>query len=212
LLVPSLSNTIAFTLLALVIIVVPGPSVLYAIGRALVLGTKPAIVSVLGNALGVAMQIIVVALGLGVVVQQSPTAFFVIKLAGAAMISYLGVRAILERGQLLSTEADSGSARNGVIVRQSVVVGITNAKTLVFFIAALPSFVSPAQGSLVTQMLALGALFLIIGISGDLIYAIAAGRARDWLASSAQRLALFRGLGGLALALLGLYMFIDALK
>jgi threonine/homoserine/homoserine lactone efflux protein len=211
-LVPSLSNTIAFTLLALVIIVVPGPSVLYAIGRALVLGTKPAVISVLGNALGVAMQIIVVALGLGVVVQQSPTAFFVIKLAGAAMISYLGVRAILERGQLLSTEADGGSARNGVIVRQSVVVGITNAKTLVFFIAALPSFVSPAQGSLVTQMLALGALFLVIGISGDLIYAVAAGRARDWLASSAQRLALFRGLGGLALALLGLYMFVDALK
>ena len=211
-LVPSLSNTIAFTLLALVIIVVPGPSVLYAIGRALVLGTKPAVISVLGNALGVAMQIIVVALGLGVVVQQSPAAFFLIKLAGAAMISYLGVRAILERGKLLSTEDDGGSARNGVIVRQSVVVGITNAKTLVFFIAALPSFVSPAQGSLVTQMLALGALFLVIGISGDLIYAVAAGRARDWLASSAQRLALFRGLGGLALALLGLYMFVDALK
>ena len=80
-LVPSLSNTIAFTLLALVIIVVPGPSVLYAIGRALVLGTKPAVVSVLGNALGVAMQIIVVALGLGVLVQQSPAAFFAIMVA-----------------------------------------------------------------------------------------------------------------------------------
>jgi threonine/homoserine/homoserine lactone efflux protein len=212
LLVPSLSNTIAFTLLALVIIVVPGPSVLYAIGRALVLGTKPAVVSVLGNALGVAMQIIVVALGLGVLVQQSPAAFFAIKLAGAAMISYLGVRAILERGKLLSTEGDEGSVRNGAIVRQSVVVGITNAKTLVFFIAALPSFVSPAQGSLVTQMLSLGLLFLVVGITGDLIYAVAAGRARDWLASSAERLALFRGLGGLALTLLGLYMFIDALK
>ena len=211
-LVPSLSNTIAFTLLALVIIVVPGPSVLYAIGRALVLGTKPAVVSVLGNALGVAMQIIVVALGLGVLVQQSPAAFFAIKLAGAAMISYLGVRAILERGKLLSTEGDEGSVRNGAIVRQSVVVGITNAKTLVFFIAALPSFVSPAQGSLVTQMLSLGLLFLVVGITGDLIYAVAAGRARDWLASSAERLALFRGLGGLALTLLGLYMFIDALK
>lgn len=209
---PSLSNTIAFTLLALVIIVVPGPSVLYAIGRALVLGTKPAVVSVLGNALGVAMQIIVVALGLGVLVQQSPAAFFAIKLAGAAMISYLGVRAILERGKLLSTEGDEGSVRNGAIVRQSVVVGITNAKTLVFFIAALPSFVSPAQGSLVTQMLSLGLLFLVVGITGDLIYAVAAGRARDWLASSAERLALFRGLGGLALTLLGLYMFIDALK
>ena len=102
--------------------------------------------------------------------------------------------------------------RNGAIVRQSVVVGITNAKTLVFFIAALPSFVSPAQGSLVTQMLSLGLLFLVVGITGDLIYAVAAGRARDWLASSAERLALFRGLGGLALTLLGLYMFIDALK
>ena len=83
---PSAANTLGFTLLAIVIIVVPGPGVLFAVGRALVLGTKPALLSVLGNALGVGVQIVVVALGLGVLIQSSPTAFFAIQVAGAIMI------------------------------------------------------------------------------------------------------------------------------
>ncbi|MGA1627593.1 MAG: LysE family transporter, partial [Aquiluna sp.] len=83
---PSAANILGFTLLAIVIIVVPGPGVLFAVGRALVLGTKPALLSVLGNALGVGVQIVVVALGLGVLIQSSPTAIFAIQVAGALMI------------------------------------------------------------------------------------------------------------------------------
>jgi threonine/homoserine/homoserine lactone efflux protein len=210
LLVPSANNIIGFTLLALVIIIVPGPSVLFAIGRALVLGTRPAVVSVLANAVGVGLQIVVVALGLGVLIQQSPAAFFAIKIIGALMIGYLGVRAFLDRGSLIAGDQSSVYSRRAVI-QQSFVVGITNAKTLVFFLAALPSFVSPSEGSLVVQMLILGAIFLVVGVSSDLVYAVAAGKARDWLASSQQRLNAFRGAGGIALSLLGGYMLLDAL-
>ena len=85
---PSASNILGFTLLAIVIIVVPGPGVLFAVGRALVLGTKPALLSVLGNAIGVGIQIVVVALGLGILIQSSPEVFFVIRVAGAVMIGY----------------------------------------------------------------------------------------------------------------------------
>lgn len=205
---PSTSNLIGFLLLAIVIIVVPGPSVLFAIGRALVLGTRLAVLSVLGNALGVGLQIVVVSLGLGVIIQQSPPLFFAIKIIGALMITYLGLRAFIDRAKL--EVSDEHSSSSSTVIKQSIVVGITNAKTFVFFIAALPSFVSPIDGSPTLQMLFLGLVFSVIGIASDLVYAISAGKARDWLSTSAKRLEIFRGAGGVALALLGLYMLWDA--
>ena len=207
---PSAANILGFTLLAIVIIVVPGPGVLFAVGRALVLGTKPALLSVLGNALGVGVQIVVVALGLGVLIQSSPTAFFAIQVAGAIMIGYLGIRAIMQRTESLE-DASTKPHSKSTILKESVVVGLTNAKTLVFFLAALPSFVAVEDGDPILQMLFLGALFSAIGIASDSTYAIAAGKAKDWLATSAKRLEVFRGLGGLALTLLGLYMLYEAL-
>ena len=117
---PSTSNLTAFLVLALVIIVVPGPGVLFTIGRALILGTKAALLSVLGNALGVGLQIVAISLGLGVAIQQSELLFFSIRLFGAVMISYLGVRAILSRADFdLDLEAEQTSAAR--VVRQSIV-------------------------------------------------------------------------------------------
>lgn len=207
---PSTSNLTAFLLLAAVIIMVPGPSVLFTIGRALILGTKAAVLSVLGNAFGVALQIVAISLGLGVAIQQSELLFFAIRLFGAGMIIYLGVKAIISRADFdLDLNAEQSSA--ATVVRQSIVVGITNAKTFVFFIAALPSFTSPELGNPVIQMLFLGAIFSVIGTLSDSVYAIAAGQARNWLAGSSQRLATFRGIGGAALALLGIYMLYEAI-
>ena len=207
---PSTSNLTAFLVLALVIIVVPGPGVLFTIGRALILGTKAALLSVLGNAFGVGLQIVVISLGLGVAIQQSELVFLAIRVFGAGMIIYLGVKAILSRADFdLDVKEESSTA--AVVVRQSIVVGITNAKTFVFFVAALPSFTSPELGNPVIQMLLLGAIFSVIGIVSDSVYAIAAGQARNWLASSHQRLSTFRGIGGLALTLLGVYMLYEAI-
>jgi threonine/homoserine/homoserine lactone efflux protein len=208
--VPTTQNIIGFLLLSMVIILVPGPSVLFAIGRALVLGTRAALISVFGNALGVGSQILIVALGLGVLIQQSPDLFFVIKVVGALMIGYLGLKAIWQRKKVDVGNA-SVSPSGKKVLSESIVVGITNAKTLVFFIAALPSFVDPSGGNPSAQMLTLGALFLIIGVTSDSMYAIAAGKARHWLGGSEKRLANFRGIGGLALMFLGLYMLLDAL-
>lgn len=207
---PSTTNLITFTLLALVIILVPGPGVLFAVGRALILGTKPALLSVLGNALGVGVQILLVALGLGVVIQQSEVLFFVIRVVGAGLIIYLGIKAIWKRADFsLGTNLAAQSKKT--LLRDSVIVGLTNAKTFVFFIAALPSFTSPELGNPITQMLVMGVIFSSIGIVSDSAYAIAAGQARAWLAHSEKRLANFRGIGGLALTLLGFYMLYEAL-
>ena len=126
------------------------------------------------------------------------------------MIGYLGIRAIIDRSEKLENAGQRPQSRT-TILRESVVVGLTNAKTLVFFLAALPSFVSIVDGNPIIQMLVLGALFSVIGIASDSVYAIAAGKAREWLATSAKRLSTFRGFGGLALTLLGVYMLYEAL-
>ena len=143
---PTTQNIIGFLLLSVVIILVPGPSVLFAVGRALALGTRAAFISVFGNALGVGLQILIVALGLGVLIQQSPDLFFVIKVLGALMIGYLGIKAIWQRKKIDPSGSEVSPSGKRVL-SESVVVGITNAKTLVFLVAALPSFADPTAGN-----------------------------------------------------------------
>ncbi len=140
---PSLSNLTGFLLIALVVIVIPGPSVVYTIGRALVLGRRAAVLSVFGNAIGVGFQIVAVALGLGALIAQSAELFFFVKIFGALFLIYLGLSAIVKRKAVLDTTVIENPPRTRRILLESMVVGITNAKTIVFFLAAFPQFISP---------------------------------------------------------------------
>lgn len=194
---------LAFIVAAVIIVAIPGPSVLFVIGRALVLGKRGALLSVLGNAAGVAIQIIAVAAGLGVLVAQSVVLFTVLKIVGALVLVWLGIQAIRHRGAAVDTEVSAVSPRSGRLLSESFVVGISNPKTIVFFVAALPQFVVPGAGSPVVQMLELGAVFLVIGVAGDSIYALAAGAARDWFATNPRRMIGMRTTGGVALIGLG---------
>lgn len=204
------ASALAFLALSLVVIVVPGPGVLFVVGRALVLGTRGALISVLGNAAGVAVQIVLVAAGLGVVIASSPVLFTIVKIAGAAVLVWLGVQSIRHRHALAADGASALSTRTRTLVRDSVVVGLTNVKTIVFFVAALPQAADPALGAPVVQMLILGGAFLAIGIASDSVWAIAAGSARDWFAVNARRIAAVRAGGGVALICLGLVMGVSA--
>ena len=201
-------ETLAFVLTSIVIIAVPGPGVLFIIGRALSLGTRAALLSVLGGAAGVGLQIVSVSLGVGVVIAQSEALFTVLKIAGALVLVWLGAQSIRHRHAFgADDEMDPVSPRATTVVRESVVVGLTNPKTIVFFVAALPQAVVPeAAAPAAVQMIALGAIFLAMGIVGDATYAIAAGTARAWFASNRRRIAALRGIGGGALILLGVTM------
>ena len=203
---PETSALLSFMVLAIVVIVVPGPSVVFVIGRAMILGTKGAVLSVLGNALGVGLQIIAVALGLGVLVASSPLAFGVVKVLGSLFLVYLGVEGIRHRKDFAATLETGGQMTTKRVMVDSSVVGITNAKTLVFFIATFPLFVNPALGSVPVQMLVLGGFFFVVGVASDLVWAIAAGKARTWLARSSHRLETVRLAGGVALMALGVYL------
>lgn len=196
----------AFLLTSIVVIVVPGPGVLFVIGRALALGTRAALLSVLGGAAGVGLQIVSVAFGVGVAIAQSELLFTALKIAGALVLVWLGVQSIRHRNDFGEEELDPVTPRARTIVRESVVVGITNPKTIVFFVAALPQAVVPGGADPIVQMLLLGAIFLVIGIVSDGLYGVAAGTAREWFASNRGRIAAVRAAGGGALIALGLVM------
>lgn len=206
----SASNLLAFIVVASIIIAIPGPSVLFSVGRALAWGKKAAILSVLGNAAGVAVQIVAVALGVGALIRAIPALYFSIQIVGALIVLALGIQAIVTHKSHGEEGEPAPAPRGRRQFVESIGVGITNPKTLVFFIASLPAFVSP-EGSVVLQMLVLGAIFLIIGITGDSIWALGAGYAREWFAKSPARLVGVRVGGGLALSGLGLYMLWEAL-
>ena len=180
---------------------------IFVIGRAMILGTTGALLSVWGNALGVGVQILAVAFGVGALVSASDFLFTAVKVLGSGFLVYLGIQGIRHRADFAASLNDNNAAGGSRVLLDSIVVGLTNAKTLVFFIATFPLFVSTSAGSPITQMLVLGGLFFIIGVASDMVWAIAAGTARKWLTHSLERLAAVRLGGGVALILLGLYLF-----
>lgn len=197
-------HLLAFAVTSLVLIAAPGPSVLFVISRALVLGRSGALATVVGNGLGVYVQVIAVAFGIGAVVERSVAAFTAVKLAGATYLIYLGVHAIRHRSTLRANiQTAGGPAGAWSALRQGALVGVANPKAVVFFTAVLPQFVDRDAGRLPVQMLLLGACFVSIGLFSDGLWALAASRARRWFARSPQRLSALGGAGGAVMIGLG---------
>ncbi|MFI6167089.1 LysE family translocator [Nocardia sp. NPDC051052] len=193
-----LSHAAAFAAAALVIIVIPGPNVLFAIGRALAHGRRAAIVSVLGAMAGSAVPVLGVAVGLGAILAASAILMTIVKVLGAGYLIYLGVMAIRERKSLaLALRAADAQPATRRMVRQGFIVGATNPKTIVFFAAVLPQFAAPEAGALPAQFLTLGAIALAIQFLSDTTWAMVAGTARTWFARSPRRLEAIGGTGGL---------------
>ena len=198
-----LSNLLTFALAAAVLIAVPGPSVLFVIGRSLALGRKGGLLSVLGNALGMIPQIVAVALGVGVALAQSVLLFTIVKFAGAAYLVFLGIQAIRHRGRSTTAADPSRSASTFRVLREGFIVGATNPKSLVFFVAVLPQFVEYTSGAIPLQLAILGAVFLLIALVSDSIWALVAGTARQWFARSPRRISTLSTSGGAMMIALG---------
>ncbi|MYU05282.1 LysE family transporter [Streptomyces sp. SID8366] len=201
----SLDRLVAFSVLALLLIVIPGPSVLFVVGRAFAHGRRAALTTVAGNTLGAYVLVAAVALGIGPVVERSVLLFTALKLAGAAYLVYLGVRAWRQRGSLRAAFTGSGPPERGGLrtLGEGFAVGVANPKTMVFFAAVLPQFVDRAQGHVPLQMLLLGLVFNVIALVSDSVWGLAASAARDWFARSPRRLSAVGGAGGLAMIGLG---------
>lgn len=199
-----LSNLIAFGVTVLVIIAIPGPSVLFTISRALTVGRRATLTTVIGNATGLFVQVVATAFGMGALVATSALAYAVVKYVGAAYIVYLGVQAIRHRHSMARALADRVAAvRPLAAARDGFVVGVTNPKTIVILVTVMPAFAVPAAGHLPLQMLMLGALFPLVALVLDSVWAFLAGTARQWFARSPKRMAAMGGTGGLIMIGLG---------
>jgi threonine/homoserine/homoserine lactone efflux protein len=206
-------HLLAFAVTSFVLIVVPGPSVVFTISRALTIGRRGALLTVLGNAGGAYLQVVAVAVGIGALVQRSIVAFTVIKLVGAAYLVYLGVQAIRHRRSLSEALATRlAPSRTARVVADGFLVGVANPKTIVFFAAALPQFIARGAGQLTAQLLVLGAVFPVIALLSDSVWAIVAGTARNWFARSPRRLATIGGTGGLAMIGIGATLAVSGRK
>jgi threonine/homoserine/homoserine lactone efflux protein len=191
-----LSNLLAFALASVVLIAIPGPSVLFVIGRSLALGWKGGVLTVLGNAAGQLVQVAAVALGVGIVVAQSVILFSLVKLAGAAYLVYLGIKAIRHRRRHSLAERRPKDSSPRRLMGEGLVVGVTNPKSVVFFVAVLPQFVDYPSGAIPFQLALLGAVFLLIAIVSDSLWAVAAGSAREWFVRSPGRISAVEATGG----------------
>lgn len=202
--VPPLANLVAFALVALPIILLPGPGVLFVIGRSLSLGRGGGLLSVIGTTLGGFVAVVAVALGVGILIAQSIVVFTVIKVIGAGYLIYLGVQAIRHRKERAdATTAVVAPRRTWAILAQGFLVGVTNPKTIVFFVAVLPQFVEYRAGGIPLQLFVLGSLFMVIALVSDSAWALLAGVTRDWFARSPRRISTLSATGGVVMIGLG---------
>jgi len=206
--VPTASQWLTFVLASALFIQVPGPSLLFTIGRALTVGRRDALLSVVGNALGITTQVLLVAAGVGAVVAASAQVYTALKIAGAAYVVWLGIQAIRHRADARAALAAVGSqpmapVRASRSLRIGFIVGVTNPKTIVFFVAFLPQFVHEPAGHTGAQLALLGLVFGAMCVASDTAWALAASKARDWIAHRPQRLDTLSVAGGVMMIGLG---------
>jgi threonine/homoserine/homoserine lactone efflux protein len=201
--VPSSSTYALFLATAIVLLLVPGPAVLYVVTRSIEMGRSGGIASVAGITTGTVTYVVLATVGLSSLILASTAAFDAVKYVGAAYLFVLGVRRLLGRGPAEPDEEAAPRTRRRAYA-QGVVVNLTNPKTIVFIFAFLPQFVDPNAPHAWLQVLALGLSFALLGFLSDSMWAVAAGTVADRLRGSVAIGRVQRWLGGGVLVGLGI--------
>ena len=198
---------------AMVIILAPGPSVLFVIARAIAWGRATAVFTVAGNVTGAFSLSVFVALGLGPVLERSEVAYVAVQWAGGLYLIYLGSEAIWKRTVHAADMANQGDVAPSIrrSIRDGFWVGALNPKGVVFFAAVLPQFIDRERGSVTAQLIFLGAVFAILAFVSDGSWGVLAGTARNWLATDSKRLERLRATGGVIMILLGIQVLVSAI-
>ena len=197
---PSGSTLLVFAGATLLLLALPGPSVLYVVARTVEQGRAAGLVSVLGLETGALIHVGAAAAGVSALVASSPGAFAALRYGGAAYLLWLAARTLLRaRG---SSPVAAAPASRVQLFRDGVMVDLLNPKTALFFLAFLPQFVDPDRGAAAPQVLALGVLFLVLATLSDSSYALVAGSVRGWLGERRRTLARTSGFSYLGLGVL----------
>lgn len=202
-----------YLIATVLIILAPGPSVLFTIARAIAWGRVAAIATVIGNAFGMFLVSVLVAFGLGPLLQSSKLFYNSIQWAGGAYLIYLGYAAIaasrVDAQGMQKTEGSKPSFFTSL--KNGFWVGVLNPKSIVFFAAILPQFVDQEKNNVTAQLLLLGAIFATIALISDGSYGLLAGTVRSWLAGDVKRLIFMRRFGGVVMIGLGVFTILSAL-
>lgn len=198
---------------AMIIILAPGPSVLFVIARAIAWGRTTAILTVLGNVSGSLVLSTLVALGLGPLLDKYELAYIAVQWGGGLYLIYLGIDAIRKRSIHASDMTNQGPVGPTPLrsIRDGFWVGALNPKAIVFFAAVLPQFIDIEGGNVTTQLIFLGLTFCVLAFISDGAWGLLAGAAREWLASSNNRLERLRAFGGMIMVILGLAVLYSAI-
>ncbi len=203
-----------YCIAAVIIILAPGPSVLFVIARAIAWGRATAIATVAGNVMGAFSLSVVVAVGLGPILQRSDLAFTSVQVLGGGYLIYLGITAIKHSQIHASDMTNQGDIKPSKwkSIREGYWVGALNPKGIVFFAAILPQFVDREAGKVTSQLILMGAIFAVFAFFSDGGWGILAGTIRNWLANDMIRLVRMRMTGGIVMILLGLFTLISAIR
>jgi threonine/homoserine/homoserine lactone efflux protein len=178
--IPDLASLAVFVAAALVLLLTPGPAVLYIVARSIDQGRRAGLVSMLGVHAGTLVHIAAAAAGVSAILAASATAFGIVKYLGATYLVYLGIRRLRHRAPaLVPGVAQRRRLRRAFL--DGVVVNVLNPKTALFFLAFLPQFVDVSRGHAGLQILTLGVIFVLLGLVTDGSYAVTAGTAAEWL-------------------------------
>jgi len=191
-----------FVAATVVLLLTPGPAVLFIVARSVEQGRAAGLVSVLGIHLGTTVHIAAAALGLSALLMSSALAFEIVKYLGAGYLIWMGVRTLLTR-EPAGDAPPPPPRRLRRVFRDGFVVNLLNPKTALFFLAFLPQFVDPARGAVHWQILLLGLIFMGLGIVSDGVFALLAGSAGDWLKRNRRFLRFQRWFAGSAFIGLG---------
>jgi threonine/homoserine/homoserine lactone efflux protein len=191
-----------FVVASVVLLLTPGPAVLYIVARSVERGRAAGLVSVLGIHLGTIVHIVAAAVGLSALIVSSAFAFAVVKYLGAAYLIWMGIRTLMARVPDPEVAAAPAAPLRRVF-RDGFVVNLFNPKTAIFFLAFLPQFADPARGALHWQILVLGLTFMGLGIMSDCMFAIAAGSVGDFLRRNRRFLRFQRWFAGASFVGLG---------
>ena len=200
---PPARDLLLFVTAAAILLITPGPAVFYIVARSIEQGRRAGLVSACGMATGALMQILAAVLGLSAVLASSAIAYSLVKYAGAAYLVYLGVRRFMDRDGADAAQVDAAALSLRRVYAQAVVVEALNPKSAIFFLAFLPQFVNPARGSVTVQLLALGLIFIAMGLISDSLYAITTGSAAGTLRRSRTYLRAQRYVSGTVYMALG---------
>jgi threonine/homoserine/homoserine lactone efflux protein len=179
--IPSAASIGLFAVAATLLLLTPGPAVLYIVARSIEQGRIAGLASVFGITTGTLVHVLASTLGLSALLVSSALAFALVKYAGAGYLIYMGVRRILSRTDRPVSPMNLPKRSLGRLYRDGFIVNLLNPKTALFFLAFLPQFVDPARGAIPFQIAFLGLLFTLMGLTSDGLYALVAGTAGRWV-------------------------------